>query len=87
MNEIVIKSIECIAQKEQCIAQCIIVTGKILQGTKWYLKHNPKLTIQCKDRINTENIERENYLVDCIIDKPSFDMYIFNKPTSWLNKS
>lgn len=85
MNELVIKNIKYISDNDTYMAQCIVVTGKVLPGTTWYLKYNPHLKITLNKQV--ENVEdTEIYLVDWLMAKPGFDLSIFNKPTSWLNK-
>lgn len=84
MNEIVIKKIMYLPEKNLYIAECIIVTGKILSYEEWYLKTNPKLKIL----FDSEIIQKEpTYLFTCTIQKPNFDLSFVNKPTSWIKKS
>lgn len=86
MKEVVIKSLEYLPQAKMYIAQCIIVEGTILQNEEWSLKNNPKLKITFKSPVITKGLDREKYFLDFTINKPDFDLNIFNKATSWIKK-
>lgn len=88
MNELVIKKLEVLEKNKIYIAQCIIVTGKVLieKNEEWSLKSNPKLKIIFNTPVVTKQLKPEKYLLDFIINEPNFDLSIFKKPTLWIKR-
>lgn len=83
MNEIVIKKVDYLTEKDIYVARCIVVIGKISSNTTWNYKYNAKRKIVLELPFVENNMPQESYLVDFIIKKT--DINIFNKPTSWIN--
>lgn len=84
MSEIVIKEVINLPKSASYVASIIIVTGEVLQNEEWYLKSNPKLKIVFKSPVIIKGLIKEKYFLDFTIDKPDFDLSIFNKPTTWI---